>query len=223
MPDLHNREIQLVIFDLDGTLVDAYAAVARSLNFVMRELGLARVRKGRIIRAVGWGERHLLSQFVPSALLDRAVRMYRPHHNLSLKNGAKLMSGARPLLARLIRKGYRLAVASNRATRFTKLVMSHLDIERYFETVLCRDRVPRPKPFPDILNGILKKMHLNPHAAVFVGDMAVDLAAGQKAGIRTIGISTGSHTPRELRAMKPNAMIRRLNELPDVLKRFQSG
>jgi len=217
------RHIKLVVFDLDGTLIDAYAAVEQSVNHVMRRLGLRRVGKRRIVRAVGWGERHLLSQFVPAPDLAQAAALYRRHHVRALKNGAKLLPGSLRLLKQLKQEGYRLAVASNRATRFSRLILRNLEIDGYFCCILCRDKVERPKPFPDILLGIIGKLRIQPEETLFVGDMTVDMQAGQRAGICTVAVTTGSSTKKELQRFEPLAVIPRIYQTLKVLKGLDAG
>lgn len=216
-----NKRIKLVIFDLDGTLVNAYAAVTESINYMLRKFGYPPARENKIKRSVGWGEVHLISQFVGSGDLAKAVAIYRRHHPAVLRRATKLLPQARGLLGYLKQEGYGLAVASNRATRFTKIIVRELRIADYFDFILCRDKVRRPKPFPDILKAILKKFALKPGEAVFVGDMVVDVQAGHRARVRTIAIGTGSSTRQEIFACKPLKVIRRLEEIKKILKELE--
>lgn len=212
-----DKKIKLVIFDLDGTLVNAYAAVAQSINNMLGKLGYPAASENKIKRSVGWGEVHLISQFVKPKDLARAVAIYRRHHPAALKRGTKLLPGAKEILRYLKGKGYGIAVASNRATTFTKIIVRQLEIADYFDFILCRDKVKRPKPFPDILNGILGKFFLKPSQAIFVGDMVVDVQAGHSARIRPLAVVTGSCTRREIVASRPFKVIRRLEALKKVL------
>jgi HAD superfamily hydrolase (TIGR01509 family) len=214
-------EKKLVIFDLDGTLIDAYRAVEESLNFTLRRLGYKQTAAAtKVRRSVGWGETHLLRCFVRPGDLEQAAKIYRRHHPESLRRGTKLLPGAIGILRHLKSRGYLLAVASNRATKFSRLVVRHLRIAKYFDLVLCRDRVPRPKPFPDILHEILRQLDVRPSEAVFVGDMVVDIQAGKRAGIDTVGVITGSCTAGEIRALKPVALIRNILALKKVFEKY---
>ena len=205
--------IRLVIFDVDGTLVNAYAAVARSVNFLMDTLGLPHVRKKDIIAAVGWGEHHLLAQFIPAASLDKAVALYRLHHADSLRRNSSLLPGARHLLKSLKKKGCILAIASNRSMRFTRLLLRILGIAGYFDCILCRDKVANPKPHPEILLKIMRRLHISRQETIFVGDMTVDIEAGKRAGVRTVAVTTGSSSRRSLKALKPWRIIHALDQV----------
>jgi len=187
-----NDRVRLVIFDLDGTLVDAYAAVEKSINYTLGQLGYPAASGFKIKRSVGWGEIHLISQFVEPRDLAQAVKIYRGHHSQALRRGTKLLPGAMSILRDLRRQGYLIAIASNRATKFSRLIARQLQIDRYFDLIVCRDKVKRPKPSPDIINRILHELRLRHDQAVFVGDMVVDVQAGKHAKVKTVAVVTGS-------------------------------
>src|SRR3990167_4287263 len=105
------RRIKLIIFDLDGTLMNAYPAVEASINFTLKELGLPVQNKDKIRRAVGWGDRQLLARFVED----------------------------------LKRKKYRLALATNRPTKFSLIALKYLKIKKYFDYILCSDKLKHGK------------------------------------------------------------------------------
>ncbi len=91
---------QLIIFDLDGTLVNAYPAVSQSVNHCLARLGFPLKSDHAIKRAVGFGDRHLMAGFIREALADRAIRIYRPHHKRALikPGGLKFLLGAKSAL-----------------------------------------------------------------------------------------------------------------------------
>ncbi|MCX7927202.1 MAG: HAD family hydrolase [Candidatus Omnitrophica bacterium] len=215
------KHIKLIIFDLDGTIVNAYDAITKSFNFTMRQLGLASLNAEVIRRAVGWGDRNLLKPFVPKQLLDKALRIYRKHHAKSLLKYSRLMPGARTLLLFLKKRGYQLAVASNRPTKFSLLVLKHLKIKKFFVSVLCADKVVLPKPYPDILLGLIKKLKVSADQTLYIADMVIDVEAGKNAGIRTIIVSTGSSSVREIRRKKPWKIFSSLFEIKKFLLRFE--
>lgn len=211
------HSIRLVIFDLDGTLVNAYGAIERSFNYVMDQLGYPRRRSLVIRRAVGWGDANLLSPFVASGKLKKAIGLYRRHHQQSLLEHSVLLPGARSLLDELKARGYLIAVASNRPTRFSLILIRHLGLEKYFDYVLCADKLSAGKPHPLILNKIRKKFSLPPRRVLYVGDMSIDAQAGRRAGIRTVIVSTGSSSQRQIRKEKPWRLVRGLAALLKLL------
>ena len=213
-----NDRLKLVIFDLDGTLVDAYKAVANSLNYALGQLDLAPVEDAVIKRAVGWGDRHLIGTFVPQGEVDKALSIYRRHHARALKEGTVFLPGAKALIGDLKAGGYSLAVASNRPSRFTQIILKHLNARDRFDCVVCGDNVARPKPAPDMLEAILRKFGLAPGQALYVGDMAIDVETGNRAGVRTVAVVTGSSTREEVAGLKPYRIIDRVSELTVIVK-----
>jgi len=208
---------RLIIFDLDGTLVDAYKAIEKSFNYTMKNLGYPRKNSLIIRRAVGWGDENLLKPFLKREDLKRAIYIYRKNHTKSLPRYSRLLPGVKKVLSYLKDKGYKLAIASNRPTRFTKLLINHLNIERYLDFVLCADRLKNIKPHPGILIKIIKRLAVSRLNTLYVGDMVIDIQAGKNAKIDTIAVLTGSHSKKKLIRQKPLKVISNVEALLNIL------
>ena len=211
------KGIKLIIFDLDGTLLDAYAAIIESFNYTMQRLGYAKQTDMTIRKAVGWGDSNLLRPFVKKKDLSYALAVNRSHHRLSLLKGSHLFPYTHKLLSVLKKKRYKLAVASNRPTRFSLILIRHLKLGKFFDYILCADRLKIPKPHPQILSRIMQRFHLKPDQTVYVGDMAIDALAGRRAKVKTIIVTTGSSSKQEILKTKPYLIIGRLYGLLKVL------
>ena len=211
------NKIQLVIFDLDGTLINAYPAICKSFNFAMKHMGYSRVNHKTICRKVGWGEWNLIRPFVASADLEKTISIYRTHHREAIKTGTRLLPGARQILRWLKDRRYKIAVASNRSTRSSRLIIKHLKIAKYFDYVLCGDKVKKAKPHADILKQILKKFSLRPRQALYVGDMTIDIQTGKSAKVKTVAVVTGSSTKREIERLEPLKAIFNIFSLSDII------
>lgn len=208
---------RLLIFDLDGTIIDAYGAIAESFNFTMRQFGISVQRTARIKRAVGQGDKNLLAPFVPKNAIDRALSIYRKHHQHSLFRKSKLLPYAKGLLRSLDKKGARLAIASNRPTKFSLILLRHLGIESYFDYVLCADKLAFRKPHPLILNTIMRKLKFSKKDTLYIGDMAFDAETGRRAGVKTIIVLGGSSSAREIKKEKPFKIVKNLSCLRGLL------
>ncbi|MFH1397508.1 MAG: HAD family hydrolase [Candidatus Omnitrophota bacterium] len=208
--------IRLVIFDLDGTLVDAYQAIASSFNHTMRRLKYIRQTDEVIRRAVGLGDENLLRPFVKKTDLKKALKIYRQDHKISLVKYSRLFPKVKELLRYLKMKGYKLAVASNRPTRFSHILIRHLGLKKYFDYVLCADKLKTRKPHPQILNRIMRKFSVKPKEAVYVGDMTVDAQAGRRAKVMTVMVTTGSSAKKELKLEKPSYIIPKVWDLTGI-------
>lgn len=211
------QNIKLIIFDLDGTLVDAYPAIISSFNHTMRSLKTKEESGTVIRRAVGWGDENLLKPFIKIKDLKKALRIYRSHHKEELPKNSRLFPGTKKLLRYLKKRGLKLAVASNRPTKFSWILIRHLGLKKYLDYVCCADRLKHAKPHPEILRKIMQKFSLKPKNTLYVGDMTVDAQAGRRAKIKTIIVTSGSSTRREIEKERPFLIISGIIELLALL------
>jgi len=216
-PSLFMKDIKLIIFDLDGTLIDAYPAIISSFNYTMQRLSYPRQTALVIRRAVGRGDENLLRPFIKKRDLSCALSIYRKHHRLTLLRESRLFPYVDKLLAYLKNKKYRLAVASNRPSVFSWILIRHLKIKRYFDYILCADNSRHIKPHPYLINKIMQKFALKPEQTLYVGDMVIDARAGEAAGVKTIMVTTGSSTKQEIRRERPYRIIAGIRELSKIL------
>jgi phosphoglycolate phosphatase len=217
---LNSKKIRLVIFDLDGTLVNAYPAIIQSFNYTMHKLGYPLQQDLAIRKAVGWGDKNLLQPFVKSKDLAKALRVYRQHHMISLAKESRLLPGAKRVLQYLKTQGYKLAVASNRPARFSRILLRQLKLKQYFNYMLCGDQLKYGKPHPEILHKIMRKFSLMAADTLYVGDMALDAEASRRAGVRSVIVTTGSSSLQEIKKEKPYQIIKKII---DLLKIFNLG
>jgi phosphoglycolate phosphatase len=211
------KDIKLIIFDLDGTLVDAYPAIIKSFNYTMRRLNYPIQNASVIRRAVGLGDENLLRPFIKEKDLNKAISLYRRHHKKALLKGSRLFPQVNKVLGYLKNKGYKLAIASNRPTKSSWILIKHLRLESYFDYVLCADRLRHIKPHPKILNKIMQKFSARPWQALYVGDMTIDAQAGRRAKVKTIIVTTGSSTNYQIKKERPYRIIGKVKELREIL------
>ncbi|MFH2068520.1 MAG: HAD family hydrolase [Candidatus Omnitrophota bacterium] len=206
---------KLFIFDLDGTLINAYPAIVESMNYTLRRLNHPEAEPEKIIRAVGTGNDGLLKEFLPEEKILEARQIYREHHKGNLAGKISLLPGALALLQNLRTKGRILAVASNRPKETAVLLIKILGLESYFDRVLTGEEVPEPKPAPDILIALLDYFQISRAEAVYVGDMDIDAQTGAAAGVKTVIVATGSSTREEIEAARPYLILNSLEDFPE--------
>ncbi|MCX7705287.1 MAG: HAD family hydrolase [bacterium] len=211
---------KLFIFDLDGTLIDAYQAIWETLVYTLTKLGYPPVDFETAKRAVGHGDKNYIPRFFKPCDIKKASKIYREYHLKSLDGKVKLLPGAKQLLEKLKETGKLIAVASNRPLESGLLIIKNLDMKKYFDITVFGDQVTNQKPDPEMILKILDFLKTNNKEAIFIGDMDIDVLTGKKAKIDTIVVSTGSSTVEELIAASPTILC---TSLLEVLQMLQKG
>jgi len=206
-------EKHIFIFDLDGTLVDAYKAIEKSLNYTLINLGFKKTLFEKVKNAVGAGDKKFIELFFPVSFRKKALRIYRLHHKRSLMDYSKVKPGAKALLRFLKNKGKILAVASNRPRKFSNIILKSTGLEEFFDFCLCADEINCLKPNPKILEIILKRFNINKDFAVFIGDMAIDMETAKRAGIDAVFVKGGSSKTRDIKKFFGIKVINNLDSL----------
>lgn len=205
------------IFDLDGTLVDAYKGIQASLNYVLTKLGRKPVSLNKVKRSVGRGDELFIKQFFPDNNWRKALSLYRQHHKDALVKYVTLRPGAKRLLSRLKKRDKFIGVASNRPTPFSQVIIEKLGLDKYIDYMLCADRKKHLKPAPYLIERIMEKFNVDRKETVFVGDMAIDAQTAKNAEVDFIFIKGGSSCLKELKGYKKKVV----NELNDILRLYE--
>lgn len=212
--------LRAVLFDLDGTLADAYAGIAASVNHVRAMHGLPPLPEPAVRRHVGRGPEHLLEHTVPGCDPAKDALLYRAHHPSVMRVGTRLLPGATAALNYLKNAEVRLAVCSNKPRVFTAEILLHLGIAGYFDAVLGPEDVAHPKPAPDMLRAALTRLEVTAAEALYVGDMTVDVETARAAGVAVWIVATGSHDRATLEAARPDRLFDNLHGLPAAVCTF---
>lgn len=206
-----------VVFDLDGTLVDAYAAIHESLGVVLAAFGRPPVTRDETRRRVGHGLEVLIAEAVGGENVTEGVRLFRERYEKVGLSSTRLLPGAEGVTRTLFESGIRLAIASNKPERFTRPLLAGFGISGRFDFVAGPDGGFPPKPAPHMVFMALSAMAVPGKDAVFVGDMPVDVATARAAELSIIALPTGSATRKELEACSPDAIVENLEALLPLL------
>lgn len=200
--------MRAILFDFDGTLADSFPAITASTNHTRAAYGLAPLPDAEVRRYVGHGLDHLLRTLVPNAPTGEAVTKYREHHRDTMLSGTRLMSGVAEAVPELARRGYRMAVCSNKRVEFTRKLVEALGLESYFAAVLGPDDVGnRAKPDPSMVLEGLRRLGIPPDEAVYVGDMAVDVQTARAAGVPVWLVPGGAAGEADAEAAGPDRVL----------------
>ena len=202
-----------VLFDLDGTLADSYAAIASSVNHVRAERGMPALSIDEVKRHVGRGPEYLLTHTAPDGRLADDLACYRAHHPSVMLSMTRLLPGAALLLAALHRLGKKIGLCSNKPRAFSQQLLQHFEVSAYFDVVLGPEDVPLPKPAPDMLLRAIQRLGLPSEQTLYVGDMTIDIQTARSAGVHVWAVATGSEDRRALEDAKPDRLLADLQEM----------
>jgi phosphoglycolate phosphatase len=190
----------LVIFDLDGTLVDSLDDLGASINFMRTEFGLAPLTLEQVRGAIGKGARNLVTRCLPEGdgRIDAALALFLQHNGAHLAARTRLYPGARELLSALSGSGVPLALVSNKNTAHCRELLSLLGIAGFFQAVLGGDAVACSKPSPEPLLEAIARTSARLETTVMIGDSCNDFEAAKGAGVWSIGCRFGYGEPAEL-------------------------
>ena len=209
---------KLVIFDLDGTLLDTIADLAESANYALKQLGYP-THPIEVIRTyVGNGINKLLFRALPDEekTEENMMRMrthFVPYYDAHNADLSAPYPGIVALLEELQAKGLRMAVASNKYQEATvKLVKHYFPMIDFVEILGQREGI-NVKPDPTIVFDILQKADVSPEEVLYVGDSGVDMQTAINAGVDAIGVTWGFRPRTELEDFHPMGLIDQAEEL----------
>jgi len=214
MAFLKNKNLQGVLFDWDGTLIDSYAADSSAYLAMFREMGIP------------WGLDELARHYspnwyrvyraakLPRARWDDADRAWRTQY---AKHSPRLITGARQVLERLGRAHHLGLVTSGDRDRVARQLRA-FRLTRVFGARVCSGDTLEKKPHPAPLRLALRQLRLAPSACVYVGDSPEDLQMAKRAGVQAIAVLGPFPTEKRLRAARPDFLLESIRDLPEALK-----
>jgi len=212
---------ELLIFDLDGTVIDSSEDIAWSVNGTLGELGLPTLPYDVIVSYIGWGVRMLLKQAIPEErhdLLDRGAEVFLALYSGHLTVRTRPYPGAVKLLRHFKERGVKMALVTNKPFALATEILNDLALGCYFHPVLGGDSVKQKKPHPEGLETVLRVVGVPPSRALFIGDSRVDVETGKSAGIATIGAAYGFRGREELEAAGADRIIEHLTDLKKIVE-----
>ena len=222
---MKTKQTKLVLFDLDGTLIDTAPDLAHSMDLVMRELHLPAQGLEKVRRFIGHGVRRLVEDIVATELKDRpakatlekALGAFNEHYREQLVQKSSLYPGVLECLQTLHSRGVKLACVTNKPKAFTEPLLEHFQIDRFFDLVLSGDSLPKKKPDPYPLVHACQRFAVEVANSVMVGDSSNDILAARNAGMRCMYVSYGYSDTETVKALKPDVILDSFVELMDQL------
>jgi phosphoglycolate phosphatase len=206
------------LFDLDGTLIDHFAAIHRSYVHTLTHMGLPAPTLAQVRAAVGGGIENAIAKFVPAGRLDEALGLYRPYWNRTMLDDVVLLPGALDLLQALAAGGWPAGVITNKVGPSSRLICAHLGLTPFLRVIAGAQDTPWLKPEPKFTAIVLAQMGVDALGGLLVGDSPFDIAAAHQGGLAAWCVATGTHSAAELRAAGSDEVFADLQTLQAALQ-----
>jgi phosphoglycolate phosphatase len=217
--------VALVVFDLDGTLIDSLADLTAAVNHVLRGSALPELPPEVVASYVGEGARLLVQRALGAAhrdRLDEGLQQFMAYYAAHLLDRTRPYRGVPEMLAALATSGVTLAVLSNKPESMSRAILDGVGLSSRFVAVLGGDSLPARKPDPAGVKHLCALTGMDPARVLVVGDSPVDLRTAQAAGVAFCGVAWG-FAADALRAAAPGRLIEDPRELPAIVAGTSPG
>ncbi|MDN2567681.1 phosphoglycolate phosphatase [Aquibium sp. A9E412] len=209
----------IIVFDLDGTLVDTAPDLIDSLNHCLALAGLEPVRGARLKQDVSFGSRVMLERAfarqrrpLPVAELDRLQAVFLDHYAASMPGRSQPFPGAVAALERFAAAGFTVAVCTNKLEGMSRRLLGALGLAERFAAICGADTFAFRKPDPRHLTATVAQAGADAGRAVMVGDSRTDIDTARAAGIPVVAVDFG-YTDLPVRHFEPSRVISHYDEL----------
>jgi phosphoglycolate phosphatase len=209
----------LVMFDLDGTLIETAPEICDAVNDTLRHFALPEVTQQQVNDWIGHGTRELLVQAMASvtgatseavrsaAQFPTQVAVFDKHYHLRCGTRSNLYPQVRETLVALRERGVKLAIVTNKEARFTASVLNFHQMQLLLDTVVSGDTLPTKKPNPAGIYACLALFGVPPERALFVGDSSIDVATARNAGVQVWALPYGYNMGQAIESCGPDRII----------------
>lgn len=212
--------MQLLIFDLDGTLIDSRLDLANAVNAAREHLHLPPLPNEKVYSYVGDGApmllRRALGPEAPQPEVERALGYFLDYYHAHMLDYTVLYPGVRAALERFRDSACILAVLTNKPVRISRAIVEELDLTDHFRYVYGGDSFPIKKPDPIGIHTLMRDCACDPTHTWMIGDSGVDIRAARNAGVKACGVTYGFQ-PHTLEEHPPDILVDDLGKLADQL------
>ena len=204
---------RLIIYDLDGTLVDTRLDIIQSVHHMLREMGEPPMADDVIQSYVGRGLTELIKRCLRTDDDARAadgVRRYRAYYAHHYADHSRLLPGTREVLERF--KDRRQAVVTNKASPFSEQLLERLGVASYFAEIITGDGRYPNKPDATSTLAVIERAGVAKDDTLLIGDSEVDIHTGRNAGVFTVAVAHGFASRAQLQGLKPDLLVEGFQE-----------
>jgi phosphoglycolate phosphatase len=214
-------DVDMISFDLDGTLVDTAAEIAEAANLALRFHGIDRRPVAEITDLIGAGTRELMLRLLARCLLetpslahavrpDAVLASFDQHYAATTGTVAQPYPGAREALLELKQAGVRLACTTNKELRYARRVLAATRLEGLFDLVIGGDSLAHKKPHRSVLEHVMQTLKSEPDRSAHVGDSVIDIESARNAGMMAWAVPYGYNGGRSIEEHDPDLVFQSL-------------
>lgn len=217
---MNNNSLELIIFDLDGTLINSVPDLTDTLNIIFNLQEEKKFNEQEVTKMVGSGIRVLLEEAAEkvgyTSSIDNLLADFKKQYDKNLIVKTKLYDDVRETLKQLSQ--FKKAVLSNKLDIYTKQIILELGLEDNFNIILGSNTdLYGSKPSPEGIEYILNKLQVKPENALMIGDSTHDIHAGKNAKVNTCAVTYGYRSKELLEKEAPDFMIHNISGLLDIV------
>jgi len=221
------RKPQMILIDVDGTLVDSVPDLAFCVDEMMRQLGMPERGEARVREWVGNGVERLVRRALinqldgepDDELFHKAYPLYLELYSVNTSKRSRLYPGVVEGLDYLESSGYKLGCVTNKAACFTEPLLQDLGVHDRFSIIISGDTLAKKKPDPEPLLHAARFFGVMPEHAMMIGDSVSDVKAARAAGFQIVCMSYGYNHGVDIREAHPDAVIDSMAELRSLLEK----
>jgi len=217
----------LVIFDLDGTIIDSAPSLHKAVNFMLKKMGKEPLDLETVRDFIGNGaailvkralvrNREYQNYTIDENQAQEALNILLEYYQANLTADTILYDDVTQTLQKLKDANYKLALATNKPNQFVQEILEHFKIDRYFDYTIGAGVVEHKKPHPQMLLKVCKELQSKPQDAIMVGDTNNDILAAKSANMDSIALTHGySHI--DLKSLNPSFLCNHFSEIEKIL------
>lgn len=215
------KQVECVLFDLDGTLLDSKECSVKATKAAFKEMGLKVPSEVVIEHYMGIPIEEsffkMSEQPLDQETATELIRIFRAYYQTYEESTLKVFPEIPHVLEILNKRKVPCFVVSSKKTAVVKRNLAAQDLVAFFEEIIGSDAVTHYKPHPEGINKVVAHYQFDPTKTIMIGDAIFDIQMGKVAGVKTIAVTWGSHDPKKLSEENPDALVDAPREILDFL------
>jgi 2,3-diketo-5-methylthio-1-phosphopentane phosphatase len=216
VPLLLSRKIELVTFDMDGTLVDSIDSITDAFNYMFAQLGYPSMSRDQIVRVSAISLLDFVRSFLKPEESEVGIKMFRDYYDTIFLQRTTVIPGVREMLD-VLDGTATIGIITNKRGRYARILAEHLGLAGRMKRIIGAEDGFKAKPSPEMFVEFMDSVCTSRETTIYVGDAPIDIQSAHNAGIDAFVIAGDFFSPEELAVLKPRRILNNISELPEYL------